>query len=365
MFSGTLNFNHIWSHYQLTGFYYGGDSFAFPSPNGQGQNWFQDVGIEQTMNWRRLVLHIYDDFTASPEASFGGQGLGGPGLLGQSIPQVPLGTIGSSFNPTQSILTGPAMRLDNTVLAQADYLISRRSTITFSASYDFLHFLTPGYIDDHSWNMQAGYDHSISPANSIGFTAGYSRFSYVGTGQVIENDTFSALFGRRITSRMAFQISGGPLLLRQYNFIPPTSPRWTWSLNAALRYEWRRAGYSLSYVHNTTPGSGVLFGAQADTFTASAHRSFTRFWTLTVNAADAYNKGLVSSGSAASNFNNWYGGVNLDHQVGRHVYIGLNYGIQKQNTNANSCPVISCGGTSLMQIGGVSFTWHTQPIVLD
>lgn len=365
LFSATMNLNHTWSHYQLTGFYNGGDSLVYPSTNGQGQNWFQDVGIEQTMSWRRWVVRLHDDFLASPEASFGGQGVGGPGLLGLSSPLVALGTISSGFNPDQTILTGPSMRLDNTALAEVDYSISRRSTLTVSGSYGLLHFLSTGFIDNHVWNGQVGFSHSLSPANSIALTAGYSRVSYVGTGQIMENEVFNVGFGRKITSRMALQLSSGPTRVSVYNFVPPTNPRWTWDLSASLKYEWRRAGASVSYVHSTTPGSGVLLGAQSDSFTMSAYRKLSRFWTFTVDGGDAYNTGLFSSGSAGGNFNTYYAGANLDHQMGRHFVLGFNYGLQKQDANSISCPVTSCGGTNLLQIGGVTLSWHPQAIVLE
>ena len=369
MVSETLNLNHIWSHYQLTAFDYGGDSLTYPAPSGQQQNWFQDASIEQTMSFKRLVFRLYDNFIASSGSSFGGQGMGGPGLMGQSSPQVALGTVISGFNPAQTILTGNVLQLNNSALAEADYSISRSSSFTFSGSYNFLHFLSAGYIDNHAWNAQAGYNHSISPKNSIAFTAAYSRFSFVGTGQQIENETFSAVFGRQITNRMAFQISGGPTLLRVYNFVPPSGPRWTWSLNTALKYQWHRAGYSLSYSHGTTPGSGVLLGAESDTLTVSVFGKLAKFWTLNVNAGDGYNTGVssfLSSGSSASgNFNTWYAGVSLDHQMGRYLDFGLNYGLQNQSENVTTCPVVNCPNIGLTQIGGISLTWHPRPLVID
>ena len=169
---------------------------------------------------------------------------------------------------------------------------------------------------------------------------------------------------------MAFQISGGPTLLRVYNFVPPSGPRWTWSLNTALKYQWHRAGYSLSYSHGTTPGSGVLLGAgSCNTLTVSVFGKLAKFWTLNVNAGDGYNTGvssfLSSGSSASSNFNTWYAGVSLDHQMGRHLDFGLNYGLQNQSENVTTCPVVNCPNIGLTQIGGISLTWHPRPLVID
>jgi hypothetical protein len=367
MFGGSLNFSHSWRRYRLAGFYNGGESVAFRSPNGLYQNWYQDVAIEQDMNWNRWTVRLRDDFLASPQAAFGGQNIGGPGLLGQFNPAagIPLGAVTSGFGQSETILTGQTMRLSNTALGEADYAVSRRSMITFSGTYGLMHFTGPGYIDNHMLNTQVGYEFSLSPKSSIAFIAGYARTGYAGSDQVTESDKFNVAFGRKITGRLAFQVAGGSEQIRLYNFTPRVAPHWTWNLNTAVSYELRRTGYSLSYAHDVTSGSGVFFGARSDIFTASVHRRLTKSWTVTANAGYAHNVSLVAVGSAASVFNNWYGGANISRQVSRHATIGFNYGVQRQSANANVCPVANCGNTTLGQTFGMTLTWHPRPIAIE
>jgi hypothetical protein len=367
MFGGSLNFNHSWRHYQLAGFYNGGDSVAVPALYGSTYNWYQDVAIEQDMNWNRWTVRLRDDFLASPQAGFGGQNMGGPGLLGQFNPGggIALSSLSSGFGQNGTILTGQAMRLSNTALGEADYAVSRRSTLTFSGTYGLMHFLDPGYIDNHLVNAQVGYDYTLSPKDTIALIAGYVRSGYAGSAQITESDRLNVAFGRKITGRLAFQLTGGPMRVRLYNFVPQVAPQWTWNLNTHITYELRRTGYSLSYAHDTTTGSGVFFGARTDVITASLHRRLTKMWTFTTNAGYARNVSLVTAGPAASNFNNWYGGANISRQVGRHATIGFNYGLQQQSTNVIVCPVANCGTTTLGQTFGMSLTWHPRPIIVE
>ncbi len=366
-FGGTLNFSRSWSRYQLKAFYNGSDLVGYSPSSSPYQTWNQAVAIEEDMNWNRWVVRLRDDFSASPQAAFGGQGAGGPGLLGQMSPAagVSLGGVNSGFGSSGTILTGQATRLGNTALGEADYAVSRRSLITFSGSYDLMHFTGPGYIDSRSTNAQVGYDYLIDAKSTIAFIAGYRRIVFTASNQVTENDQFQAAYGRKIAGRLAFQIAGGPTRVRLYNFIPQVAPQWTWNLNSGITYELRRTGYSLSYAHDVTAGSGVLLGARSDTFTTSVHRRLTRFWTLTANAGYARNVSLAAAGATASKFNNWYFGANIGRQIGHHSTIGFNYGVQRQSANANACPVANCGNTALGQTFGVTLTWHPRPIAIE
>jgi hypothetical protein len=285
--------------------------------------------------------------------------------LGQISPQASLGVVNAGLGSSDTILTGQAMRLSNTTLGEADYAISRRSLITFSGSYGLMHFTGPGYIDNRNTNGQVGYDYSLDPKSSMALIVGYARTAFAGSNQVTESDRLNAAYGRKITGRLAFQIMGGSERVRLYNFTPQVAPHWTWNLSTALTYELRRTGYSLSYAHDVTSGSGVLFGARSDVFSASAHRRLTRLWTLAGNAGYAHNVSLAAVGSAASMFNNWYAGTNINRQVGRNTTIGFNYGAQRQSANANVCPVANCGNAMLGQTFGMTLTWHPRPIAIE
>jgi hypothetical protein len=360
MFNGSLNFNRIWSRYHLTATYNGGETlYQGPLPNRS----FHNLVVAQEIDWERWRLHLRDDFTAAPGASFGGTGMGGPGLVGQfsSIFGASLNNIGQGFAPSETIQTGQAMRYRNTVLGEAEYSFNRRSAFTFVGSYGILHFTDVGYFSSRSINAQAGYDYLLDPKNSIAILANYGKIDYTGTTISIADYMAAFAFGRKITGRLAFQAAGGPEQIRVAGMANGNFPIWTWSVNSALTYERRRSGFSLGFVRGLTGGSGVFLGATSNTFSGSLHHQFTRSWSGAVNSGYAFNRSLVPVGTATASFNTWFIGANIGRQLGRHARIGFNYGLQKQY-NPVVCPVTSCGVTGFQQTFGMTVNWHLRPI---
>jgi hypothetical protein len=367
---GNLNLNRTWNKSRFTAYYNGAASLGYAGSNGANQNryWYQDLRAEQVVNVGRWALTVHNDFLASPESGFGGQALGGPGLLGQFSPvsAVPLGVLNPGLSSSGSILTGPSMRIINTAMGEADYSLSRRTAITFSGSYGLLHFMSPGYVDSHQITGQLGYDYSLSPESTVALIAGYSRIRFIGSAAALDTSSFQVAYGRKITGRMALQIEGGPMNFRVRDPYSGAGSNLSWTAHGVLTYQFRRIGYSLSYDHNVTAGSGVFFGSKSHDFTASAHRNLTRFWLADANVGYAINDSLEPATSTATGFHNWYAGANLTRQIGRSLGLSINYGIQRQRGFGGSgCPVASCGNTSLGQTFGVTFTWQLRPILVD
>ena len=357
IFGGNLNFNRIWSRYHFTATYNGGDTLYMGSTPNQS---FHSVGVAQEIDWERWRLHLRDDFTASPGATFGGTGMGGPGLIGQFSSGSSLSSITQGFAPSDTIQTGPAMRYANTVLGEAEYSASRRSAFTVAASYGILDFTAPGYVNSSGINAQAGYDYLLDPKDSIAVLGNYGYIDYTGT-QISTADYKAALaFGRKITGRLAFQAAAGPEQIRVDGTASGNLQIWTWSVNSALTYVRRRSGLSLSFARGLTGGSGVLFGATSDTFSGSAHYQFTRFWSGSVNGGYAFDAGVIPIGATTATFSNWFVGANVGRQLGNHARVSFNYGLQKQY-NAFVCPVASCGLTGFQQTGGMTLNWHLRP----
>ena len=84
----------------------------------------------------------------------------------------------------------------------------------------------------------------------------------------------------------------------------------------ALTYTLRRNDFSLSYAHTVSDGSGVLVGTVTHTLTASAVHHLTRFTSAGLNGGYTNSTGLVPSLATVNSFHGWYGGVNLNRQVG-------------------------------------------------
>jgi hypothetical protein len=276
---------------------------------------------------------------------------------------VSLTSLAQRFMPAQTIQTGPERRYENAALGEAEYSLSRRSAFTLSGSYGILDFADSGYINSHMISSQLGYDYMLDPKDSIAIIAGYGKIDYTGastTPNSTSDYTAAVAFGRKITGKLAFQVAAGPQRVQVQGPASGNFQRWLESIRSSLTYQRHRDGVSLTYTRGITGGSGVFYGASSDTFTAAAHRQFSRFWTGTVNGGYAFNRSLVPAGGTTSNFDNWFVGGNVNRQLGRHALLGLNYGVTKQD-NPAACPVANCGITGFQQTFGATVNWHLRP----
>jgi hypothetical protein len=368
--SGSLNFVRTWSAYHFYTYYDGGETFnigfgglapatGITSPHYQ----FHNLVVTQEANWSRWHVLLRDNFAASPGATFTGQGMGGPGLVAQNSASMgsSMSNLGQAFIPSETINTGDAMRYENSILGQAEYSFSRRSSFTFAGSYGLLHFTGAGYVSSGMINAQAGYDYLLDRSNSIAILGSYGKIDYTGTG-ISTSDYMAALaYGRRITGRLAFQVSAGPQRIVSSGTTGlGGSNLWFASVNSSLTYERRRSGVALNYLRGLSQGSGVFQGSTGNTISGAGHYQFTRFWTGTVNGGYSLNNSLPSASAASARFDNWFIGGNIGRQVGLHAQVNFNYGLTKQNS-PSPCPVVSCGVAGYQQTFGMSVNWHLRP----
>jgi hypothetical protein len=207
-------------------------------------------------------------------------------------------------------------------------------------------------------NAQAGYDYQLDPFNSISIIASYGKITYPGTGDTTIDYVGALAYGRKITGRLAFQISAGPQEIRSSGSGGLGSFNQLFvSVNSALNYQRRRSGLSLGYTRGLNGGSGVLQGSTGNTFYGSVNYKFTQFWTGTINGGYAMSTSLAPVGATTLKFDDWFVGASLGRQIGRHAQINFSYGALEQIIPPN-CPVISCGIPGLQQTFGVTVNWH-------
>ncbi len=244
------------------------------------------------------------------------------------------------------------MRYMNSVFGQAEYSFSRRSAVTFAASYGLLRFQGTGFVDSTMMDAQVGYDYLLDPSNSIALLGSYGKIEYTGTGVSTVDYVGALAYGRKITGRLAFQIAAGPQEIQ--SILPGGSGNFHLlgvSVNSALTYQRRRNRVSLDFMHGLSGGSGVFLGATSNTFSFADSYQFSRHWTSTVNAGYALNNSLAPAGVPTPQYDNWFAGADLGRQVGQHMAINFNYGAMRQNNPASCTTVALCGGNWASTIG--------------
>jgi len=364
---GGVDLHHYSGNTELTFDYLGGGVFSNDGSLGNGV--LQDANLEAAFTFRRWTLTLIDELRYTPEIAFGNTGFGG---ISTTI-GVPLGL---PIGIDQTILSEFGQRFTNASAAQVNVVLSPRSSLTFSGGYSELYFFDQDLLDSTEIHFQAGYNYQLSRADSVGISYVFNGFRYSNFAQSI--DTHSALlsYGRRITGKLAFQISAGPEFAIFETSIsggttgsPPSGStnQLYWSLNTTLSYQLERTGISATYSHGVTGGSGVLAGAIGDAVLGTVSRKISRTLNGDIDLGYARNQGLAVPLAGLPTVTGTYdyltAGGHLTHPWGRTVELTIGYQFQYQNSNASFCIGTACGGSYTRNLISVGLGWRAQPKV--
>lgn len=346
--------------------YTGGGMF---SNSGDAQNGIiQQLSFQDKLSFRRSTFSVFEQLGYLPESSFGFAGTAGAGLPGGGS-----SGLGTGFTPGQSILTPRGQNLSSSTVIGFDTKLTPRASLTFVGGYSLLHYFEGDLADYGAISFQAGYNYQLTRKDTIAVSYLFNAIRYSNLNQSINANTVQGSYGRRVTGRLAFQIAAGP------QFVSSTSPITNststsgsgtssasalyWSLNSSLRYEFRRAALSANYNHGVTGGSGVLAGAETDIVSGTLDQQVSRTFNLSWNVGYSRNKGFaLGTTPSAQTYTYWFTGVNVTHPFGRSMDMFLNYQLQYQNNNANTCVGTGCSSSVVRNQIAFGVNLHKQPI---
>jgi len=357
--AGTVNLLESWRAAQLAVNYSGGGDFSTDKTIGNG--FFQQVGASQSFQWARWQLQFFDQFSYLPQSDFGfggGTGLGLPG--GGAAPGVPQTGIGGNF---QTLFTAVGPRYNNVFTSQAIYQLSHRASVNVSGTYGILRFVDSGNINSDDAGASIGFNYQLSKEDTIGLVYHFTRFSYVGDPQVIDDNTINVAYGKKITGRLALQAYGGPDITNFSVPIGNVTREVSGSGGASLVYAINRGSLSVNYNHGVTPGSGVFAGSETDQVTASVGRKLTRVWSAHANIGFARNRSIVAAGSQSS-YDSIYVGGGISRPFGPNAVFSLAYTANIQTTGAPTGCTVNCSSSYTQNQITMNFQWHTRPLVL-
>jgi hypothetical protein len=382
-FTGGVDLHRTSGNSDMTVNYLGGGTF---SNNGNVSNGIvQSLDFKDKFTFRRGSIAFFDQLNYLPGSSFGFSGLGGVTLPGSG-----LSGLGTTFTPSESILTPIGQNLSNSFVTEVDANLTGRSTISLVAGYSLLHYFDGGLLDSGDVNGQIGYNYQLNRTDTIALSYQFSAIRYSNFDQSINSNTVFVSYARRLTGRLAFQVSAGP----EFAFLKTpitgntgttgdggtsgsgtgiagtnSTTLATWSVNTNLHYQLQRGNLGLSYSHGVSGGSGVLAGSVADTFSGSFNRPLTRTTSGSFNFGYAHNNGLslTSSTSAPTDqaYGYWFGSVNLNRPLGRTMNLSLTYQTQYQDSNSSFCIGPTCGTSVVRQTVTVGLGWHARPIAFE
>lgn len=353
---GQASLNRSWGRNSFTAQYAGGANF-FGETNPQSTQYLR---LAQVFGWRRWALTVGDQVTYSPEAPFG---YPGPWLFS-------IGNVGTKpvLIPNQTILTQEATRVSNVSIAEVDYALTHRSSLTAVASYGLLDFFTTGAVNSNQVNGTVGYNYAVTPHNTLALTYGYTGINFLDSGlnstttnSKTEVQTASAAYGFQATGRLSFQLAAGSQVVK--SFIPGSAE----IINLypygqfVMTYAWHRTTLGLLGSQSVLSGGGLYPASRATLAQLSLSRLLSRKWEGTVIAGYARNSPLQAYLDAYSQLSNTgYAGATLRRSLGRHAGLYFLYNFQRQDVNS-FCTGVLCAENFLRHSAGVGIDWRISP----
>lgn len=363
--TGNLSLLQNWSTAQLSVNYTGGESVSTNSTIGNSQ--YQQLGVFQTINWRRVRLTLLDQFAYLPAAQFGfgaGTGLAFPGAGGPLAPALP--GLANGFTPNQTIFNTIGPRYSNSGGLQLNFLLSPRSSITVGGVFGILRFIDAGNIESNQTILNTGYNYQVGRSDTFGVSYRFSAYEYLSSPQAIGDHTVLATYGKRITGRLALKLSVGPEIttFRVPPGITPGTEHKAVAGTADLSYAFAAGGLDLNYNHAVNNGSGILLGATTDQITLSGTHKLGRIWSGNLSFGYARNTPIVGTmANQAPVFDSVFVGAGLQRPLTRTANLTLNYTANIQTTNIGTCQGPACGNFTTHQIT-LGLTWRGRPFIL-
>jgi hypothetical protein len=359
-FSGGVDVHHVSSNNDLMFSYTGGGMFS--SDTGTSNGMVQELGFSERLALRRWTVGFFDQFSYFPESAFGFGGSTGVPFTGGTN-----AGIGSSFSVGQTLLVGQGRTVSNSLATEGDYALSPRSSITLAGGYGLLNYPDNSLLNAWTANARIGYNYLLTQKDTLALLYTYSAFRYNNYNQFIDTHSVQISYGRRVTGRLAFQISAGPeiaLSRLPISGTPSAAPTTNstelfWSLQTSTQYQLRRVGLNLTYDHGVSSGSGVLAGSISDNVQGSATRQMSPTFSSELLAGYSRNSGLAIGVFPPTNqsYNYWYVGTNLNHPWGN-VGVTFSYQLQYQDSNGTFCTGANCGTSLIRNVISLGVGWH-------
>jgi hypothetical protein len=280
--------------------------------------------------------------------------------------------------PNNSILLPLNQSIMNTVHFSSNYLMSRRSGLTFSASNSINIYDQADLRDQNSSNASIGYSYQLSRRNSLQvvyqFGYYYSANSTVpSTGGLITSANLvrshMAYMGitRQFSPSLMGSMSGGVIsmisdsidLATGNRYRPSPRPIVLGNITYSPTFD-PRAFLSLQAGQNVANGSGLGSFSLIQSATASLGRRFTRKITGSIEGGYSRNQFLSDIGTSGqpSTTNGFYGGARLSIYLTERLNLFANYQRFQQTSTGFSTVIPGQMNGNIATVGiGYSFPW--------
>jgi hypothetical protein len=365
--AGNFSLLKNWSASQLALNYSGGGAFSTDPAIGNGQ--IQEFRALQTFDLQRTKLTFLDQFSYLPEGQFGfgaGTSISIPGVGGSLAPALP--GLQNSFTPGQSIFSEMGPQYSNSFGAQLNYALTPRGSVTIAGAFSILRFSEAGVIESNTVVLSAGYNYQVSKNDILGVLYRFDGYEFLDSPQALRDHTILMAYGKKITGRLALQLSGGPQITN-YRVPPGTDTKTQYisgTGSAGLSYAFEAGSISLGYSHLINSGSGLLYGARSDQLTGNGTRKLSRVWSGNLTLGYTRNSNIAgTAGPQNQAYSALYVGAGLQRPFGRTTSFTMSYTANIETPGNSGCGGTSCDTNYTTHAINIGLSWRTRPFVLQ
>ena len=305
---------------------------------GGGYNWteagldswsgpFQNLSLSQVIVWHKWNFAASDDISYRHQApTTGFSGVAGTGDLTGA-------TTGTATS--QSILTVSTHVIENTASGTLGHPLNFATSLNGSVSSSILRYPDGNGLDTSSLTTKAEMTKRLNVRNSLTGSFMFSQYSYPDSYFTLV--TYSGYFGfmRMWSRKITTNISAGPQWASSSDLtLAPSST--ALSINASVNYRFRFTSANLTYIRETSGGSGYTRGAQTDTAHALLSREFGKHLFFSIDSSYMRTAGLLRNGET----NSIFAGVQGTRQFGRHLSMFASYTAVSQSSSLLISPAI-------------------------
>jgi len=320
---------------------------------GQPSSFFHDFLISQAYITKRWHFDVSDTLTYLPETPASGIfGIVGTGTA-------------SGVTNAQGVIIPFATQIANTVLGDANFNITPKTTVTATGFYALQRFpgLTGG-IQTDTYSGQGGITHRVDAVSSWATFYTYNNFSYISVPGSFETQGVTGQYKRQLNRKFAVTVAAGPNIISASPLTKqPTTL--TYTVDAQATYQGNLASAfmaDIGFKRSTNGGSGITFGSTDNTVSGDISRRLTRSMQATVTGNYTTTSGLLVLTSQQVNTQTGVGSAQINRAFTRTLSAYVSYAAQHQTIQGLYIGVNPLIG--LQQTVGFGVTYSPSPIHL-
>ena len=317
--SGVVDYTAGKARQPLSVSYSGGYTFNIAGEN-YDSGYFQNLRLAQTISGRKWRLRIGDVITYLPQAPT----LGTAGIPGLGDPLTGPPTTG---NPSQTVLTQNTHTINNMTTASFSIPITFAISLIADGTYQILRYPDLNGLDTTAMYGGGGITDRLDARTTLGGDVRESRYSYSGSSIAFTTTSMVVSISHNWSKGFSTHAAVGPDWISSHESSTGIPSSTNLSITGGASYHKRFDTISLDYYHGDNGGSGVFYGAQFNSLSASYSRMIEKKTILSARFGWVQDSGLQAGSGSSSGV---FAGASFSRKLGKQFSFGTSYTATEQ-----------------------------------